>query len=146
MYGFRCIASGQWVMVTSSRSATSYANVALTGVSTHLGNEIGFRGIPQVVKNANYTFVASDAGKAYIKNDTNAYSYTVNTPIHSAGDVLTIVNNSASGSITLVQGAGMVLRLAGPGTTGSRTIAPFGIVTIYFMSPSGAYVTGSGVS
>lgn len=66
--------------------------------------------------------------------------------VHAAGDVLTVVNSGAGGNVTLATGVGMVLQLSGTATTGNRTVAPGGVVTIYFDSPAHAFVNGAGVS
>ena len=68
---------------------------------------------------------------------------TVNTS--SAGDIFSIYNNSAS-AITLTQGAGLTLRLAGTTLTGNRTLGARGMATIWFVSASEAIISGSGVS
>lgn len=145
-YIFRCMSAGTWAMVSGSRSAASFVNATLTGTSTTNGVEIGYRTIPQTVKNSAYAFAAADSGTALVHNDTSPYTYTVNTGIFSAGQVITIVNDTASGVITIAEGAGFTLRLAGAGTTGNKTLAARGIATIVFMSGTTAYVSGSGVS
>jgi hypothetical protein len=76
------------------------ANAALTGTSTTNGVEIGFRNIPMTTKNANYTFVADDAGKGLLHTDAIARTYTVPASVFAAGDVLTVVNYDTA-NITL---------------------------------------------
>lgn len=143
---FRCMSPGNWALVFGTRSAASFANAALTGTSTTNGIEIGYRTIPGTVKNANYTLVAGDSGKALYHDDTTAYSYTVNASVFSGGEAVVVVNNTASGAITITEGVGMTLRLANSASTGSRTVAVRGVATIYFVSASLAYVSGAGVS
>lgn len=143
---FRCISSGNWALVFGTRSSTSFSNAVLTGTSTTNGIEIGYRTIPGTVKNANYTLVADDSGKALYHDDSSAYSYTINPAVFAAGVAVVVVNNTASGAITLVAGVGMTLRLANSTSTGNRTVAVRGIATIYFVSDSVAYVSGAGVS
>lgn len=63
----------------------------------------------------------------------------------AAGSVYTIYNDSGS-AITLTQGAGLTLRLAGTATTGNRTLAARGLATIWFNSASEAVASGPGVS
>jgi hypothetical protein len=53
---------------------------------------------------------------------------TINASIFTAGDMLTIVNNSASNQ-TITAGASVTFRLAGTATTGNRTLAQYGIAT-----------------
>jgi len=126
--------------------ASNFVNAALTGVSTYNGTEIGFRGVPLTVQNGAYTFVVGDAGKCRAKTNTTAYTYTVPASTFAAGDVLTVVNTGTSGSITLAQGAGMTLQLSGSTTTGNRTVAAGGVVSIYFDSATHAMVGGTALS
>lgn len=91
-------------------------------------------------------FVAADAGRAKVKTTASAINYTVNGAVHAAGDVITVINNSTAGNLTLVAGGGMTMRLAGTTTTGSRTVAPLGHACIVFVSGAGCYVSGPGVT
>ena len=93
-----------------------------------------------------YVLTSNDAGKCIQKTGTSATTYTVNNSVFSAGDVVTILNNGSAGNITISPGAGVTLRLAGSATTGARTVAPFGMATLYFTAASGAYVSGPGVT
>ena len=66
------------------------------------------------------------------------------------GDSKVTLNWGAPGdggsAITLTQGSGLTLRLAGGATTGNRTLAARGFATIWFNSTSEAIVSGTGVS
>lgn len=62
-----------------------------------------------------------------------------------AGSAYSIYNDSAA-AITVTQGSGMTLRLAGTTTTGSRTVAPRAFATIWFNSPTEALIMGNGVT
>lgn len=62
-----------------------------------------------------------------------------------AGSTYSVYNDSAA-SITITQGAGMTLRLAGTTTTGSRALAPRTFATIWFNSPTEAIIMGNGVT
>lgn len=129
---------------------TALSIVRSTGaVSVYDGvgqSEVGYRKVPITAQNAAYTFVASDSGKCRAHTDTTAYSYTVNTAVHAAGDVLTILNDTGTGAITIVQGASVTLYLAGTTTTGNRTVAVRGMATIFMASGTVGYVSGPGVT
>lgn len=49
VFSFRCTAAGIWRMVGNNRlpSATTITSVTLTGTSTYLSNEIGWRNVPR---------------------------------------------------------------------------------------------------
>lgn len=93
---------------------------------------------------AAYILAAADAGK--IVSITTG-GVTVNNSIMSAGNIVTIYNNSAS-SQTITQGTGVTLQWAGQATstTGNRTLALFGVATIFFLSASSAVISGAGLT
>jgi hypothetical protein len=104
------------------------------------------RSVPTTTQNANYTFTVQDIGRCRAKTDTTARTYTVDNSIFSAGDVLTVLNDNSTANITIAQGAGVTLYLAGTTTTGNRTVAPRGLATIFMASASVGYVSGPGVT
>jgi hypothetical protein len=59
-----------------------------------------------------------------------------------AGNEFLVVNSSAS-TVTLTQGAGTTLRLGGTATTGSRTIAAYGVASVLCTGAETFYVTGN---
>ena len=125
---------------------TAAVGTNTTQIATTAFVTTALRSIPPTTQNAAYTFVAADGGRARVKNDTSAYTYTVNNSVHAAGDTLMVVNDSSTGNITIAQGSGVTLYLAGTTTTGNRTLAPRGTATIYMVSASVGYVSGPGVT
>ena len=83
------------------------------------------RAAPIQTKSGAYVVVAADAGTTiYISTG----GVTFNASILSAGDMVTIVNNSASNQ-TITSGASVTFRLSGTATTGNRTLAQYGMAT-----------------
>jgi hypothetical protein len=72
-----------------------------------------------------------------------AAGVTINTA--NAGEDYGVYNDSAA-AITLTQGAGVTLRLAGTTSTGNRTLAARGYATIWFNASGEAIAIGAGVS
>ena len=100
------------------------------------------RSIPANSQSGAYVAVAADAGKAiYISTG----GVTINDSVFSAGDAVTIINNSGSNQ-TITQGSGVTLYNAADATTGNRTLAGRGMSTIWFVSASAAYISGAGLS
>jgi hypothetical protein len=112
------------------------------------GFAIGYRDIPQVSFTANTTIATTDAGRHY-------YSTL------STGNVLTIANNASqgfqigaaisiinqvSGNITVAQGSGVTLFLAGNATSGNRTVATFGMATLIKVATDTWFINGTGVT
>ena len=89
-----------------------------------------------------YVAVAADAGKAiYISTG----GVTVPNAVFSAGDAITIINNSGS-SQTITQGSNVTMYNTADAATGNRALAGRGLATMYFVDSSTAYISGSGLS
>lgn len=116
-------------------STTGEMILVSTGALTINGIEMGYRNLPRVT-----SFTADAAGKMA----AIAAGVTIDTG-PAAGTLYSIYNDSAS-TITITQGAGMTLRLAGTVSTGTRNLAARGIATIWFNSSSEAIVSGVGVT
>ena len=111
-----------------------------TGAVTDSKGDI--RSIPANSQSGAYVAVAADAGTAiYISTG----GVTINDSVFSAGDAVTIINNSGSNQ-TITQGSGVTLYNAADATTGNRTLAGRGMSTIWFISASAAYISGAGLS
>ena len=116
------------------------SNISTSGTITDGKGNV--RSIPKIDKSSAHTLVATDAGKAvYISTG----GVTVNESIFSAGDAVTIINNSGSAQ-TITQGSNVNLYNAADGTTGNRTLAGRGMCTLYFVSDGDAYISGSGLT
>ena len=92
-------------------------------------------------KSSNYTLTASDIGTLVQTNAT----VTVDQNIFTAGDAITIHNNSGS-NITITQGTNVTFYLAGTSTTGSRTLAQRGVATVLCVASNAFVVSGSGLT
>jgi len=98
------------------------------------------RSIIQNTQGSTYTLVAGDAGKHILASGT----VTIPNSIFSAGDAVTIVNNTA-GDLTLTASVGTLYNTA-DASTGDRTLATRGMATILFSSATAAYISGAGLS
>jgi hypothetical protein len=109
---------------------------------------VGYRDIPQISFTGNTTIATTDAGRHY-------YSTL------STGNVLTIANNASqgfqvgaaisivnqgTGNITVAQGSGVTLYLAGNATSGNRTVATFGMATLIKVATDTWFINGTGVT
>ena len=125
----------------TKRIETTAAGVTVTGTVTDSKGNV--RSIPLNSQSSAYVLVAADAGKVvYISSG----GVTINENVFTAGDAVTIINNSGSNQ-TLTEGSGsMVLYNTADGTTGSRTLAGRGMCTLYWATASNAYISGAGLS
>ena len=92
-------------------------------------------------KTSSYTLTASDIGTLVTTDSV----VTVDQDIFTAGDAITIYNNSAS-NITITQGTNVTFYLAGTSTTGSRTLAQRGVATVLCVASNAFVVSGSGLT
>jgi hypothetical protein len=130
-------------LTSSSASITTLtgSSATITTVSDAYGN---VRSVPINSQTSSYVLVASDNGKTI---SITTGGVTVNNSVMSAGNIVTIYNNSAS-SQTITQGTSVTLQWAGQAssTTGNRTLGLYGIATVLFLSASSAVITGSGLT
>ena len=113
---------------------------AITGTSTVADSKGNVRSIPQNTQGSAYTLVASDAGKHIFASGT----VTIPNSVFSAGDAVTIVNNTSS-NLTITKSISTMYNAA-DGTSANRTLATRGMATILFTSGTVAYISGAGLS
>ncbi len=126
-------------------SANVYAN-NLFAHSFEVSNEI-----PVVTKNANYTTVLADTGKAFYHSNGNAtaYAHIIDSFANvswSNGATLTWFNDSGAGNYTINVAGGDTLMLAGAGTLGQRTLAANGVATATHIAPRRWLINGTGLT
>lgn len=125
-------------------------DLSASAVTVDGTNAVGFRGVPQNSQSAAYTLVLSDAGKHILhpSADTTARTFTI--PANSSvafpvGTAVTFINQNAGGVITIAITTD-TLRLAGAGTTGSRTLAANGIATAVKVTSTEWIISGVGLT
>ena len=107
---------------------------------------VGYMGLPQnTTTTGSYTIVAADAGKHIYSTATR----TVTIPANSAlalpiGTTLTFI--AGVGATVTIAITTDTMYLAGPGTTGSRTLAPFGIATAVKLTSTTWIISGNGLT
>lgn len=106
--------------------------------------------IEQNSQSANYTCVLSDSGKHILhpSADTTARTFTIpaNSSVpYAIGTTLMFVNQNAGGVITIAITTD-TMRLAGPGTTGNRTLAANGIATALKITATEWIINGTGLT
>ena len=123
--------------------------VKMSGTPTSLATtDLGFRGVPLTTHDATYTFVIDDAGKGALHTSGSAHTWTippVGTVAYPAGSTIVLVNTGA-GAVTIARGAGVSLRIAGASTDGSKTLAQYGVATLFMPVADYWTISGAGVS
>ena len=116
---------------------TTSAGVTVTGTVSDSKGDL--RSIPQNTQGSAYTLVNSDGGKHILASGNIVWV----DGRHSAGDAITIVNNTA-GNITITKGTTMYN--TADGNNANRTLGTRGMATILWASGTVAYISGSGLT
>lgn len=134
----------------STGALTLSNNLSVNGTITFGGESAGYLNVPQNSKSAAYTLVLADAGKHILhpSADTTARTFTI--PANSAvafpiGTAVTFVNQASAGSLTIAITTD-TMRLAGAGTTGSRTLAANGIATAIKLTATEWIISGTNLT
>lgn len=145
--------AGEWVPDTASASVAWGGITGTLSDQTDLQTALDAKAPLSVTQNSQsgaYTLVLSDAGKHiyHPSADTTARIWTI--PANSSvafpiGTVVTFVNDNGAGVITIAITSD-TLRLAGAGTTGSRTLAANGIATAIKMTSTSWQINGTGLT
>lgn len=113
-------------------------------------NAVGYKDIPQNSQSAAYQLVLSDAGKQILhpSADTTARTFTIpsnGTVSFPIGTAVTFINQNGAGVVTIAITTD-TMRLAGDGTTGSRTLAANGIATAVKVTSTEWIISGVGLT
>ncbi len=134
----------KFIVGTTTATNTATGDLTITAGSLVTGtvedSKGNLRSIPQNTQGSTYTLVASDAGKHILASGT----ITVPDSVFSAGDAVTIVNNTGS-DLTITKTI-TTMYLGTDATSANRTLSTRGIATILFASGTVAYISGAGLS
>lgn len=115
----------------------SAANLTFSGT----GRDVGLKDVPPIVVSG---ATASRAARSSCYHTNN--SITIPSGVFQPGDTFGILN-VGGGTISIIPGDGTVtLRLAGTTITGTRTLQPWGMVTVHMRSATEGIIGGSGLS
>ena len=116
--------------------------------ATNTVDSVGYTGMPGNSQSAAYTTVAADAGKVILHpiSDNNARTFTIpanGTVAYPVGTVITFVNMINTVTIAITSDT---MYLAGAGTTGSRTLAAYGVATAIKVTSTSWIISGNGLT
>ena len=111
-------------------------------------NAPGYLGLPQNARSAAYTLVLTDAGKSIVHpiTDNNARTFTI--PANSSvpfpvGTEITFVNMINTLSIAITTDT---MYLSTGGTTGTRTLAAYGVAKAIKITSTSWIISGTGLT
>jgi hypothetical protein len=146
--------SGALVFATSPTLVTPVLGTptsgTLSGCTVDGTNAVGFRTIPQNSQSTAYTLVLADSGKQIFhpSADTTARTFTIpanGSVAFPIGTAVTFINQNGAGVVTIAITTD-TMRLAGAGTTGSRTLAANGIATAIKITSTEWIISGTGLT
>jgi hypothetical protein len=110
---------------------------------------VGYLNIPQNSKSAAYTTVLADSGKHiyHPASDANARTFTIDSNANVAyplGTAISFVNMTSQ--VVTIAITSDTLYLAGTGTTGSRSLAQYGVATALKVENTQWIISGSGLT
>ena len=132
------------VTISSGSVTGTVANATVTDSS----GVVGFVGIPQNSQNGNYNVVVGDAGK-HIFHPAGQAAATYTIPANSnvaftVGSAITFINMSAN-AVTIAVTSD-VMYLGSSGTTGSRTLAQYGVATAVKITSTNWIISGTALT
>ena len=129
-------------IVTISGTITSNVTVAS---NSSIASSVGYLGMPQNSQSTNYTLVIGDQGKhIYLTaNGTITIPSNANVPF-PIGAAVTIITNSGVTANVAISTDNLIL--GGIGTTGTRTVSPYGMATIIKVTATTWFISGAGVA
>ena len=116
--------------------------ISTTGdiTSANLADAVGYKGLPQNSQTSAYTLALTDQGK-HISITTGGVAIPANATVaFPIGTTIVIFNNSGSNQTISITSD--TLRLAGTATTGSRTLAQYGLCTLVKVDTTTWVATG----
>jgi hypothetical protein len=133
------------VTTAAQPAITSVGTLTSLTVSGSISDGIGnVRSI--AIRNTATSYVLTAADNGQIVSITTG-SVTVNTGVFASpfGQTVSIYNNTVT-SMSIIAGAGVTLRLAGTLSTGTRTLARYGVATMICVASNTFVVSGAGLS
>jgi hypothetical protein len=140
---------------TDAKTLTVSNSITLAGTDSTVmtfppaSANVGYLNVPINSQSAAYTTVLADSGKAILhpSTDANARTFTIDSNANVAyavGTVLTFINMTSQ--VVTIAITSDTMYLAGAGTTGSRSLAQYGMATAVKLTTTTWLISGSGLT
>ena len=126
------------------------AGQILSGAGVNSAPIWAYATMPQTSKNADYTLVVTDASNFILHPAADITARTFTIPANASvafaiGTELTLINQNGAGVLTIAITTD-VMRLAGVGTIGSRTLAANGVAKALKITTNEWIISGTGLT
>jgi hypothetical protein len=142
--------NGGDLVFSNTAAATERFRITSTGgiTSANLADAVGYKGTPLNEQSTAYTLVIGDQGKSIVHpiSDNNARTFTIpanGSVAYPVGTTITFINMINTVTISINTDT---MYLAGAGTTGSRTLAAYGMATAVKMTSTTWIISGNGLT
>ena len=144
--------SGSIALTTSPTFTTPVLGTPTSGTLSNCTvdgtDAVGFRNTPVNSQSTAYTLVLADSGKTILHpaSDNNARTFTIpanSSVAYPVGTVITFINLINDVTIAITSDT---MYLAGPGTTGSRTLAAYGVASAVKVASTTWVISGNGLT
>jgi len=135
-------------LAVSGVSGTHSATISDAAATS--GFKVGYLNIPQNAQTGNYTLVLADAGK-HIYHAAGAgagdtYTIPANGSVaYDIGTAITFINRDTTNAVSIAITTD-TLTLAGTGSTGTRSLAAYGVATAIKVTSTEWMISGTGLS
>ena len=135
--------------LTVSNSLTLAGTDSTTMTFPPASASVGYLNVPVNSQSAAYTAVLADSGKVIFHPSTDANARTFTIPANGSvaydvGTVLTFLNMTSQ--VVTIAITTDTMYLAGTGSTGSRSLAQYGLATAIKMTSTTWLISGTGVT
>lgn len=133
--------SGGGSAVLAPAASSSNFTVTIPAANANMG----ILEVTQNAQAAGYTLVLNDSGKSIYMTSAGTFTIPANSSVaYPLGTAISFINmNSGSCTIAITSDT---MYSAGTGTTGSRTLAQYGLATILKMTATTWIIVGSGMT
>ena len=144
--------SGSIALTTSPSFTTPVLGTPTSGTLSNCTvdgtDAVGFRNTPVNSQSTAYTLVLADSGKTILHpiSDNNARTFTIpdnGSVAYPVGTVITFVNLINTVTIAITTDT---MYLSGAGTTGSRTLAAYGVASAVKVASTTWVISGNGLT
>lgn len=139
--------TGTGTLTVNPATAGTISNMNVGACTVDGTNSVGYLNIPQNSQTTNYTLVAADSGKHIYNPSGSSITFTIpanGSVAYAIGTAITFVNMASTSTTIAITTDTMYL--GGTGSTGSRTLAQYGVATAIKIASTTWIISGTGLT